>query len=607
MSFINTVTVAVLLVLLLSKENTVCSTSEGNMGFKEEDNILFDMESSLCSNTWFLKHKDNSTCECGSSLGQKIECNSTTRQVKLLHCFCMTHNEEDDSEVVGGCIYSCVPGVYGSGVYYSLPPNRSHLNEGVCGHYNRDGQLCGECKDTFAPPVYSYDVSCVECKNHHSNWLKFIAISFFPLTIFWFVVIVFRISATSGHLNAFIFISQILTSPQRNRSLQQAQAAVGWIKKVLLAFVTLHGIWNLDFFRLLYSPFCLHPRMSTIQAIALDYLIAVYPLILIVVTYLLVELHDYYVAVSWLWRPFKKCFLSIRREWNIRVSLINAFATFLLLSYVKFLMVSVDLLIPVRLYDIHGKRSSRLYLYFGEVEYFGKEHLPYAILAVGVLLIFNIFPIILLFLYTCHCFHKCLNRGRFSCQALHIFMDAFQGCYKDGTEGTRDCRWFSAVYPLAQFVGLTVATVVYSVPKFWLSVFVFIHLVLLLILAIARPYKSSVHNTADCCLLFVSAVLYVVDMAGNTASVGQYSELAQVMHTLAGFLFLVPLMYLAGLALYKLLAHKKLTKKICQRIHTLLQCNCKQATHEDFEESMPDRLVHPEEYESLLVEPVRHR
>ena len=29
---------------------------------------------------------------------------------------------------------------------------------------------------------------------------------------------------------------------------------------------------------------------------------------------------------------------------------------------------------------------------------------------------------------------------------LHVFMDSFQGCYKDGTEpGTRDCRWFSAV------------------------------------------------------------------------------------------------------------------------------------------------------------------
>ncbi len=34
----------------------------------------------------------------------------------------------------------------------------------------------------------------------------------------------------------------------------------------------------------------------------------------------------------------------------------------------------------------------------------------------------------------------------------NIFMDSFQGCYKDGTEpGTRDCRWFASVFFLARF------------------------------------------------------------------------------------------------------------------------------------------------------------
>lgn len=600
MSMVSTTVVTVLLALLLvSQEGAVYCRSEGDAGFKDED---YFSENSACPNTWFFD-RNGTACECGSSLGQKIECNSTTRQVKLLHCFCMTaDSEEDASEVVGGCIYSCVPGVYGSGVYFSLPQNRSHLNRRMCIHFHRDGRLCGECKGGFAPPVYSYDVSCVKCTK--SNWLKFIAISFLPLTLFWFIIIVFGVSATSGHLNAFIFISQILTSPQRNRSLQQAQAAVGWIKKVLLGFVTLHGFWNLDFFRLLYSPFCLHPRLSTIQALALDYLIAAYPLFLIIVTYLFVELHDYYLVVSWLWRPFRKCFLSIKKEWNIKGSLINAFATFLLLSYVKFLMVSVDLLIPVRLYNVHGKIPGKLYLYFGGVEYFGKEHLPYGILAIGTLLIFNILPIFLLLLYTCRCFHKCLNRGRLNCQALHMFMDTFQGCYKNGTADARDCRWFSAAYPSAQFVGLTVAAVIYTVPNLSVPVFLFIDLVLLLSLAVAQPYKSPVHNTADSFLLFVSAVLYVADIAADTASVGRYGELSQVLHTLAGFLYLVPLLYLIGLALYKLLAHKELTRRVYQRIYVSFQCNRKKT---DFEESMPDRLVHPEEYEPLLVNPVGQR
>ena len=477
------------------------------------------------------------------------------------------------------------------------------LNQRVCGSYNRDGQLCGECRDRrFAPPVYSYEVSCVECEDYRYNWLKFIAVLFFPLTLFWFAFIVFRISATSGLLNAIVFISQLLTTPQRMRSLQQIQKGNS-LTKVFIALITLHSVWNLDFFRLIYSPFCLHPQMSTIQAIALDYLIAVYPLILIVVTYLLVELHDYYRVVSWLWRPFLKCFLSFRRNWNIRASLIDAFATFLLLSYVKFLMVSIDLLIPVDLYGIHGKIFGKRYLYFdGSTEYFGKEHLPYAILAIGVLLIFNIFPIVLLFLYTCSFFQKCLNRARLNWQVLHIFMDAFQGCYKDGTEGTRDCRWFSAVYPLAQFVGLTLVTVVYSVPNFWISVILFLHLILILVVGVVRPYKSPVYNTADSFLLFVSATLYLSDVAGNTASVRHHSQLAVAMRGIGGFVYLVPLIYLAGVILYKLCARTNLAKKIYERIKILLPCNCNRGIHRDFEESLPDRLVHPEEYEPLLIE-----
>ena len=180
---------------------------------------------------------------------------------------------------------------------------------------------------------------------------------------------------------------------------------------VAYTFVSLYGIWNLDFFRLLYPPFCLHSHMTTLQVLALDYLIAVYPLILIVITYLFVELHDRSFGLFvWLWRPFHRCFIHFRRNWSIRTSLVDAFATFLLLSYVKLLSVSVDILNPVWLYNNNGDTLSKLYLYYdGTIEYFGQEHIPYTILAIIVLLMFIILPLLLLCLYPCRCFQKCLN------------------------------------------------------------------------------------------------------------------------------------------------------------------------------------------------------
>ena len=96
--------------------------------------------------------------------------------------------------------------------------------------------------------------------------------------------------------------------------------------------------------------------MTTVQALALDHAIAVYPLVVITISYLLVELHDHdFKIIVWLWKPYHKCFTCLRREWNIKLSLIDAFATFLLLSFAKFTSVSFDLLVPTHVFSIHGE------------------------------------------------------------------------------------------------------------------------------------------------------------------------------------------------------------------------------------------------------------
>ena len=58
----------------------------------------------------------------------------------------------------------------------------------------------------------------------------------------------------------------------------------------------LYGIWNLDFFRTLLPNNCL--KISTLQVLALDYVIAVYPLVLIFVTYIVVDLYDKVILIS---------------------------------------------------------------------------------------------------------------------------------------------------------------------------------------------------------------------------------------------------------------------------------------------------------------------
>ena len=90
-----------------------------------------------------------------------------------------------------------------------------------------------------------------------------------------------------------------------------------------------YSIWNLDLFRSIHPPFCIHPHMSALQIVSLDYIIAVYPMIMVLLTYTMVYLHDRFFVAIWLSRPVYACLRHLRKEWNISI---GAFATMLLLS-----------------------------------------------------------------------------------------------------------------------------------------------------------------------------------------------------------------------------------------------------------------------------------
>ena len=555
-----------------------------------------------CSRPWFYpKNSSNGStvCECGSPVGYTVQCSTESQPLQVLVCYCMTYNKETASFVVGMCFYAC----FYANTYYTIPMwvNATNQNAFLCNglHFHRDGQLCGACEDGYALPVYSYSLACVECSNYSKNWIKYILVAFLPLTLFFWVTIVFRLSATSGLLNEFVFVAQILTIPAQSRMLIALLPAEHASKKMALLakfLFSLYSCWNLDFFRTVYTPFCLHPKLTTIQAFAMDYLIAVYPLALLGLVYLLVELHDHDCRlIVWLWKPFHCCFTRFRRQWDIKTSLIDSFATFLLLSYVKFLGVSVDLLVPTTVYNIHGEPLPKMYLYYdGSTEYFGREHLPFGIIALLVFLVFNLLPTMLLCLYPCECFQRCLNKLGLRCGKLHILMDSFQGCYKDGTNGTRDCRYFAGLSLWLRIVllgiyALTRTDFFYPLATVAIAIFG-------ISLVIFRPYKSAAHNAIGIFFIFYLVIGYSSAMATIISSAQAVLQSFQDTSVLLlAFSYLVPLFYIVGVVVYWLVAGKKLPQKCFRR---LMHRNATEEEQQPLIDSLPDRIVHPEEYGS---------
>ena len=327
-----------------------------------------------------------------------------------------------------------------------MSPNTSEQDHQTCDYLNRQGRLCGNCKQEHYPSAYSYDLKCYQCPTSRlSSLITYLVTAYLPLTAFLIVVMVFRISVTSPRLATPVLFCQILALPVHLRFLIQMTRNIH-SQIFIKIMATLYGIWNLDFCRTLVPPICLH--YTTMQIIALDYLVAVYPLVLLVCFYVLLTAHDRgWRPIVWLWKPFRWCTARLRQRWNPRCSIIDAFATFLLLSYVKLLSTSYDLMIYVKPQNKCDKWVGKFLYYDATIKFLGPQHMPYACLAIIVLLVGNLLPLALLLLYPMQWFQRCLNRCRLNCQALHIFMQCFQGYYRDRADGGRECRYFAALYP----------------------------------------------------------------------------------------------------------------------------------------------------------------
>ena len=412
----------------------------------------------LCSNSSSCAHGVfcmDGRCKCGNDSNYPDKINCSDARLLVMKSYCVTFDKKTNLTSAGSCLQTpkyqqtqplCL--------YHQLPRNSSA--ELLCKSFNRNGTLCGRCLSDYYPLAYSFNMTCIHCENVHWNWIKYIMAAYLPLTLFYLVILFFRINVTSSYLFPVVYFCQDLAMPLVLRSLfivldTEANDKVLLLTKVV---VSMYGIWNLDFFRPVYDGFCL--GIGILPTLALDYVIAVYPLFLMMITYFLITLYDNnYRVVTIMWSPFRKLLSIFKRNWNVRTSLIDAFVTFFFLSNVKFLSVSCDLLQGIKIYKLypdHYNYTLGLY-YAADVKYLSRdEHLPYAVLAIVSLFFFVFLPTLILTLYPFSLFQKFLNLFPFRWYILHTFVDSFCGCYKNGTQpGTRDYRWFASTFIIIRF------------------------------------------------------------------------------------------------------------------------------------------------------------
>ena len=379
-----------------------------------------------------------------------------------------------------------------------LPKNRSELD--FCSDQNRKGIICGECISGY---TISSKSTCIKCDHGTAiGILFFILYECLPMLLFIFFIIIINLPVTSGYLNSLIFYFQIVGK----LNLYALQSVHDYHNKATAVFIKIHqniyGIWDLEFFQTIKPITCYIQGMKNVFELNLLKFAALpFPIGLIFALYLYMN----YCNCSRL-----KCdgFADKWKKWfggKRKTFLIHGLAAFIVVSYTRVALLSMNFLISTPLYHDHKHIFENRAYFVGTIKYFSTDHAPYILVALLFLLLSIILPIYLIIkpLYerlqreqddNCDPPLCCCAGGAIRLKCTD-FLRAFYEPFKP------NCEFYAGfffVYRLAFYATYDFTPTLqiqYCVQQFLLATILVIHSVL-------QPYNSTYFNRLDSLIFF---------------------------------------------------------------------------------------------------------
>ena len=416
-----------------------------------------------------------------------VKCNYTLFQAYIRLHFWMGY---DGSIREGKLLASYCPISFclhdkGGDILIPLPGHASKedLDNAICGP-TRTGILCAKCREGYS--TYYHSVPSYKCgKNDHCKMgmLYYILSELLPLTLLFLTVMIFNISFTSGAANGFIFFAQMVSclSITADDFINLSRG----LNLLTRAYRFLYNFFNFDFFSIDSFSFCLWKGATTLDILAFKYVTIVYALLLVLATIVVMNACNCYRSCSCI------------RSHSVKSSVIHGLSAFLTMCYTQCALVSFRILAPTFLYS-QGYKLDRTVLYqHGEIVYFSKDHLPYALPAIFCLIVIVGLPTILLLVYPAHYRVLALFRLKENSKIsrwvtitkMKPLFDSFQSCYRD------NYRFYAGLYFAYRLSILGANLIVvysafYTVAEILLIVMIFFH-------ALVQPYRKWWHNALD--------------------------------------------------------------------------------------------------------------
>ena len=472
---------------------------------------------------------------------------------------------------------------------YALPVvnvnNIKLLEEHVCAS-NRRGILCGECTEGHSTFYHSPSYRCGKCNGTTTlihGVLYYIVSELLPVTVIFLVILLFDIRLTSGAFYTFLFYAQFLNALYIN-----AHSTIRASKhSAVTVYSSIYGIFNFKMFNAEKLSFCLWPNATVLHLFVIQYITALYALLLIVVTVFTMKINSLYTCI-------KLCHRFGRRD--IRGSIINALSAFLVLCYSECVRITFSILTRVRLLSHGNSHPIHVPLFNGQLLYMKHDHLYFAIPAIVCLIIIILPPPLILLtepllIKLSSKFPRriayCLIQVRMK---LKPFLDSFQGCFKD------NCRIFAGLFFFYRII-INLPTLYSGRIEVEYVTAEGILFVLLLCHCLIQPFQNKWYNRLDIFLLFDL-------LAVNTLTIIEYYSIRWPSSQLNFYYFLIqlflitfPLIYICGYACHYTFCLIKVKMQHIRVVPATSQFAARfsiqkhSSMEDDHDESLPARLL----------------
>ena len=453
-------------------------------------------------------------CACPRDVPYHIHCDERKQRSSISQACYMFYNSKNDIITVAGCSFFLPDRVTKNGMF-SLPSNVSELNSALCGNLSREVKppLCGRCTNGTGPSIYSIGIKCVPCSLVHI--LYYLMLQYLPSTVIFILVMIFRPNVTSAPMAGYVLFCNTCVLYCRLNLWIFAEPN-SFITHLAKTALTLSAIWSFDALLFISPHLRISPLIEEFYIPFLEFLATLFPFVLLSLTYTLIELYNknFRLVVS-LWRLFRRVYVKFYRVWDPRSSMIHSFASLFFLSYAKLSYVIWEAFVWSEGVNNRGKADIKLLYIDPNVPYHSTKHRVLVAFSVAVAVFIYFPPILILVVYPTSLYRRISHwispKWRLR---IKTYVDIFNGCLKDGTNGTRDYRSLSGWAPLLfSFFPTLLVRIVETIDSPLTNTFISSYVVAIFLCPIAfsciclQPYKDKNSNNLTAGLLVLFSLL----------------------------------------------------------------------------------------------------